>query len=272
MKHFSFSLFLLFASTCLSAQTNVKEKSSGFLGRKNTIGKRLLVSPNMSSDFIFMDFIDRVKNVSLNKTLAISLEHCLSNNASILANYKMSKSSIEYSSRFSNSFQHANSYQFIDVEGDYAQIYKVEGQPTMFISNIGGEIRNYINSRAAIAPLGYYYGLQFNARIATLDMSSVRYFANAEDNFDISRSKEYGHLQTKYTNAFWGINLTAGESIAITPRIIFNYGMELGYTQVPKNLDYNNADNISDFIPVLVKKKMKFRSFSNFVVGAKFSI
>jgi hypothetical protein len=246
----------------LKAQlVQVKERNSGYLGMKTTIGVRTFFSPSSEPQKMSDDYVNSPNKRSLNKGILIELQRTLGSGASFSLNGGYSGTSAQMS--------YLNSVRFYydqNLPGPYEPRYWLRlasGTPQIRDYFIGGNIRIFRKRKGALSPVGPYFEIGVKFHHIEVDCSSFKFESGVNNgwkfytlNFELEDPKSSRNMQE--------INLAFGHTIPIKKKLLLDVSVEGGYLP----LQFVNQENtLKGDIEGDVYRRMMRKQILNYRVG-----
>ncbi|MBT8327681.1 MAG: hypothetical protein KJP21_08150 [Bacteroidia bacterium] len=262
MKHISFFFILFLLGSISRAQmVQVKEKTSGYLGMKSTIGAKVYFSPSLEFQKASERDVSEYPSFSINTGVLLELQRGLTPRFTwaLTSGYSrtsstMNQSGYGYVLGDPSSPDYGNTKYYLRLRS---------GTPKIEDLFIGLNMKFYRNKKAAIAPLGPYFYVGGKLHHVSADFSNL-VFSTSQSNgwkyYNIEYKMEDPILKMNLPE----INLGIGATSAIKKKLFLDYSIEAGYVIY----DYlPNTESINRSMKNQIGSRLRFKQLLNYHIG-----
>jgi predicted porin len=260
MKSIFFTLSVLFFGLTSAAQmVTVKEKASGYLGKRLTIGVHMKASPSFQPQRA----ADYPRFISINKDMLFSLDYAVRNKRAIGISLGSARTSADLVATSEGDITIGN--------GKKLEVYQVNGNPDIRNSYAGLDYSWFRTTKGAIAPVGAYFKLGLLVHRYSIDQSAISVLAKENYYDDLNtyelNEKEYSFMAPE-------VQLGVGKTRVLFSGLLLDYGLDLAL--LASNLEsyviYRSNYNIEENIKAEINRRLVRRQIINVHLGLRFAL
>ncbi len=262
MKISAFLIFLFSSQMAMPQLVEVKEKVSGYLGKRLIVGMNGYFSlSNKPQKW------DSDKYITLNKSFHLSTQYTLTNRVSSGLAFGMSQTSVDISLA-------SEDYHLVELpETRFPYEYwSMGGRPLIRDRVISLEIRRFRQRKGAVSPFGSYLSTGLNFHNVNIDLSKVQFRTHKNGYI----AEEIPIEDPQITKTLAEFHVGFGVAKPIWNGIFLDLGIKSGFifnsTLLQQYLDVYEITPLRDKLYEYSIQRLAKRELINFKLGLQFPI
>jgi hypothetical protein len=252
------SFLISVCTTSVAQMVTVKEKASGYLGKRLVVGIHLKGGPSGSPQ---TNVVGNSTFININKDLLFSLGYAVKNKNTLGICIGSASTSASL----------VNDDGYLELgDGSRADVSYTEGRPAISDAYGGVSYKWFATYKGAIAPIGAYIKTGLVIHKYKVDVSKIELFAREDYNDD---AVLYKLSETNYTFIAPELQLGLGKSTILFEGLLFDYGLDVGLlvTDVASLISSSSNYNIAYNIRKDIRDRLLRRQAINVHLGLKYA-